>query len=62
MRGAKDRSGSSGADEATATLSNDGSAGLLWLDEPGSLGESDALTWQSREFHAPNGEQATVAF
>ena len=50
-----------GAGEASATLRNDGSAGLLWL-EPGSLGESDAQTWQSKEFPAPNGEQAAVAF
>ena len=50
-----------GAGEASATLRNDGSAGLLWL-EPGSLGESDAQTWQSKEFPAPNGEQAAVTF
>ena len=50
-----------GRGEATATLRNDGSAGLLWL-EPGSLGEGDAQTWQSQEFPAPNGEQAAVAF
>ena len=50
-----------GAGEASATLRNDGSAGLLWL-EPGSLGEGDAQTWQSKEFPAPNGEQAAVAF
>ena len=50
-----------GAGEASATLRNNGTAGLLWL-EPGSLGESDAQTWQSSEFPAPGGEQAAVAF
>jgi hypothetical protein len=50
-----------GAGEASATLRNNGTAGLLWL-EPGSLGVSDAQTWQSSEFPAPNGEAAAVAF
>ena len=44
-----------GRGEASATLRNDGTAGLLWL-EPGSLGEGTEQTWQSAEFPAPNGE------
>jgi hypothetical protein len=50
-----------GQGEASATLRNDGTAGLLWL-EPGSLGDSTAQTWQFREFAAPNGEQEAVNF
>ena len=50
-----------GRGEATVTLRNDGSAGLIYL-EPGSLGEGTEQTWQSREFAAPNGEQAAVNF
>jgi hypothetical protein len=50
-----------GAGEATVTLRNNGSAGLLFL-EPGSLGTSEEKTWQSREFPAPNGGQAAVDF
>src|ERR1022692_1275282 len=50
-----------GRGEASATLRNDGTAGLLWL-EPGSLGEGAEQTWQFREFPAPDGEQAAVAF
>jgi hypothetical protein len=50
-----------GRGEASATLRNDGTAGLLWL-EPGSLGEGTEQTWQSAEFPAPNGEAAAVNF
>jgi hypothetical protein len=50
-----------GRGEATATLRNDGTAGLLWL-EPGSLGDSTAQTWQFQEFGAPDGERAAVNF
>jgi hypothetical protein len=50
-----------GRGEASATLRNDGTAGLLWL-EPGSLGEGAEQTWQFREFPAPDGEQAAVDF
>ena len=50
-----------GRGEASATLRNNGTAGLLWL-EPGSLGEGTEQTWQSREFPAPNGAQAAVNF
>jgi hypothetical protein len=50
-----------GPGEATATLREDGTAGLLWL-EPGSLGESTAQTWQYQEFGAPGGEAAAVSF
>ena len=50
-----------GRGEATATLRNDGTAGLIYL-EPGSLGSGTQQTWQSREFPAPNGEQAAVTF
>jgi hypothetical protein len=50
-----------GRGEATVTLRNDGSAGLIYL-EPGSLGEGTEQTWQLREFAAPNGEQAAVDF
>ena len=48
-----------GAGEASVTLRNDGSAGLLFL-EPGSLGNSTAQTWLTREFPAPDGAQAAV--
>src|SRR5579871_2248456 len=41
-----------GRGEATATLRNDGSAGLLYL-APGSLGASTAQTWESGEFAGP---------
>jgi hypothetical protein len=34
-----------GRGEASATLRNDGTVGLLWL-EPGSLGEGTEQTWQ----------------
>ena len=50
-----------GRGEASATLRNDGTAGLLWL-EPGSLGVSTVQTWQFREFPAPDGEAAAVSF
>ena len=50
-----------GAGEASVTLRNDGSAGLLFL-EPGSLGNSTAQTWLTREFPAPNGVQAAADF
>ena len=41
-----------GLGEATATLRNDGSAGLLYL-EPGSLGTSTTHTWEYGEFVGP---------
>ena len=41
-----------GRGEATATLRNDGSAGLLYL-APGSLGASTTQTWESGEFAGP---------
>ena len=50
-----------GRGEASATLRNDGTVGLLWL-EPGSLGEGTEQTWQFAEFPAPDGEQAAVNF
>jgi len=50
-----------GAGEASVTPRSDGSAGLLWL-EPGSLGDSTAQTWQYKDFPAPGGEQAALAF
>jgi hypothetical protein len=50
-----------GAGEASVTLRNDGSAGLIWL-EPGSLGDGTQQTWQPREFPAPNGAQEAANF
>lgn len=50
-----------GAGEASVTLRNNGSAGLIWL-EPGSLGEGTEQTWQSSEFPAPSGAQDAVNF
>jgi len=50
-----------GAGEASVTLRNNGSAGVIWL-EPGSLGEGTQQTWQSSEFPAPNGAQDAVNF
>jgi hypothetical protein len=50
-----------GRGEASVTLRNDGSAGLIFL-EPGSLGDGTEQAWQFREFLAPNGEQAAVDF
>ena len=41
-----------GPGEATATLRNDGSAGLLYL-APGSLGAGTTQTWESGEFAGP---------
>ena len=41
-----------GPGEATATLRNDGSAGLLYL-APGSLGTGTTQTWESAEFAGP---------
>jgi hypothetical protein len=41
-----------GPGEATATLRNDGSAGLLYL-VPGSLGAGTTQTWESGEFAGP---------
>jgi hypothetical protein len=56
-----DHRGRQGAADASVTLRNDGSAGLIWL-EPGSLGEGTQQTWQSSEFPAPNGAQEAVNF
>jgi hypothetical protein len=50
-----------GRGEASATLRNDGTAAVLWL-EPGSLGDSTEPAWESAEFPAPNGEADAVAF
>jgi hypothetical protein len=50
-----------GRGEASATLRNDGTAGLLWL-EPGSLGDDSAPTWLVSEFGAPDGAAAAVTF
>ena len=50
-----------GRGEASATLRNDGTAALLWL-EPGSLGDSSAQTWELREFPAPGGAASAVTF
>ena len=50
-----------GAGEASVTLRNNGSAGLIWL-EPGSLGFGTEQTWQASEFPAPNGAQDAVNF
>jgi len=50
-----------GRGEASATLRNDDTAGLFWL-EPGSLGNSTQPTWYAQEFPAPNGEADAVAF
>ena len=50
-----------GRGEASGTLRNDGTAGLLWL-EPGSLADSAAPTWQYKDFPGPDGEQAALAF
>jgi hypothetical protein len=43
------------------TPRGNGTVGLLWL-EPGSLGDSTAQTWQSKDFPGPAGEQAALAF
>jgi hypothetical protein len=50
-----------GRGEASATLRNNGTATLLWL-EPGSLGDSTEPAWEFAEFPAPNGEAEAVAF
>jgi hypothetical protein len=50
-----------GRGEASATLRNNGSAGVFYL-EPGSLGSSQQPTWEFREFAAPNGEKEAVIF
>ena len=50
-----------GRGEATATLRNDGSAGLFYL-VPGDLGTSTTPTWESREFPSPDGEKNAVIF
>jgi hypothetical protein len=50
-----------GAGEASVTLRNNGSAGVMWL-EPGSLGFGTEQTWQASEFPAPNGAQDAVNF
>ncbi len=50
-----------GRGEASATLRNDGTAGLLGL-EPGSLGDSTTQTWQFTEFGAPDGAASAVTF
>ena len=50
-----------GRGEATATLRNDGSAGLIYL-VPGDLGTSTTPTWESREFPSPDGEKNAVIF
>ena len=50
-----------GRGEASATLRNNGTASLLWL-EPGSLGNSTEPAWEFQEFPAPNGEADAVAF
>ena len=50
-----------GRGEASATLRNNGTASLLWL-EPGSLGDSTEPAWEFEEFPAPGGEADAVAF
>ena len=50
-----------GRGEASATLRNDGTAGLLYL-EPGSLGAGTEQAWHYKDFAGPGGEQAAVAF
>jgi len=50
-----------GPGEATVTLRNDGSAGLLYL-APGSLGASTTQTWHFKEFPAPDGVTSALAF
>src|ERR1039457_6183248 len=46
-----------GRGEASATLRNDGTVGLLWL-EPGSLGEDTEQTWEVPGVPAPSGRPA----
>jgi hypothetical protein len=50
-----------GRGEASATLRNDGTAGLLYL-EPGSLGAGTQQAWLAVEFPGPKGAQAAAAF
>ena len=50
-----------GAGEASVTLRNNGSAGVIWL-EPGSLGFGTEQAWQASEFPAPSGAQDAVNF
>jgi|HubBroStandDraft_3_1064219.scaffolds.fasta_scaffold91819_1 hypothetical protein len=50
-----------GRGEASASLRENGTAGLLWL-EPGSLGNATEPAWQVLEFPAPNGEKDVVEF
>jgi hypothetical protein len=50
-----------GRGEATATLRNNGTAGLIYL-EPGSLGDGTQQAWQSQEFAGPGSAQAAVNF
>ena len=50
-----------GPGEATATLRNDGSAGLVYL-APGSLGSTIDRGWHSIDFAPPNAEQAAVNY
>jgi hypothetical protein len=50
-----------GPGEATATLRNDGSAGLLYL-APGSLGSGTTQTWYFKEFPGPDGVASALAF
>ena len=50
-----------GAGEASATLRNDGTAGLIYL-EPGSLGTGTQQAWLTAEFPAPDGAQEAVDF
>src|ERR1700757_2251114 len=47
--------------EATATLRNDGSAGLFYR-VPGDLGASTRPTGESRNFPSPDGEKNAVIF
>jgi hypothetical protein len=50
-----------GRGEASVTLRNDGSAGLIWL-EPGSLGSGTGQAWEVTEFAGANAEQQAVNF
>src|SRR3984893_11425289 len=48
-----------GAGEASATLRNDGTAGLIYL-EPGSLGTGTQQAWLTAEFPAPDAAQGAA--
>jgi hypothetical protein len=50
-----------GRGEASATLRNDGTAGLLYL-EPGSLGAASEPSWLIADFPAPGGAQDAATF